>query len=487
MDVNENSRARSMTGTATFTVNGKSVTMKVTKPEWEAGLEFKLYHKNGDGAVDHNIYYTHDATEEYNNGIIMGRTAGPGDYYTFYVESNFYWENYENSNWFYVDTEEGDEDTTTRVRIYLEDNVTTDRFTGTLYFYCGDNEQEIAIRVEKPSAQTKPTLALEATSSTSFYNNSEQTVWFDAAFFQATLLTEELYNPSGSRVAFRNQNYVNNNKPAAYQITYDMSASDNYLEGMNAIFPSGSAVGTWQIKVTASNSAGSVSETIDVIVTSEPDPVIILPSMELTQKFAELKSELKPGWKWIYDESNEVKIKYNGTELKTYISQKYHSGHKDGPNGDDLRFWFSGSVPNCDSRRNVGAIGSTQCFGYAKMIGWALSGQDLNQSLWTNVNANGSNRDTLVSQLAPGDLVRGGPDIVDPKTGNRTTGHHSMIVLHTDDDYIYVTDANSDGLCGIKWERQIPRSKFRVINGVYGQYYLRYVIKYDIKRGIYDK
>ena len=162
LTINENVTYASMTGTATFTAGGKTITMNVRKPEWKNGLELLVYHKNENGIIDNNIYYRHDGHQEYNNLIELSPKASCNSSgcakYTMYVDSNFYWSIYSNENWFEFETNEGyPENGINELVLKLTRNVTDSKHTGKFYFYCGDNEQEIEISVEKPASSSAVT------------------------------------------------------------------------------------------------------------------------------------------------------------------------------------------------------------------------------------------------------------------------------------------------------------------------------------------
>lgn len=182
-------------------------------------------------------------------------------------------------------------------------------------------------------------------------------------------------------------------------------------------------------------------------------PVVIHPDDTLTTKLNSIKEILKPGYYWT-SSGSAVTIAYGNQSVTTHVSStKKCSSHENG-----------GVKSTCESFN-----GSYQCAGYARLIGWALTGNDPYAS--TKVEAQESNRASLVANLAPGDIVRVGND------------RHTFMVIDTDSTNIYVTDCNWDWYCGIRWDgvftREALSSNGGTGKGEAGRNRLCHVYKYS--------
>ena len=199
-------------------------------------------------------------------------------------------------------------------------------------------------------------------------------------------------------------------------------------------------------------------------------PVVIHPSSSLAEKFSTLSNKLSTGSYWSWG-GTAVSITYGSTSLTTYVSSTSKCSHSsDTLSSTCQAFGFTNGKPSCKQGPSS-SWGSKQCAGYARLIGWAISGRDPYSDSYKQT-ANDSNRTTLVNNLAPGDIIRVGAD------------RHSMVVVDTDDTYIYVTDCNWDHKCGIRWNASFTRtalsSNGETGSGQAGRNRLCHVYKYSL-------
>ena len=134
------------------------------------------------------------------------------------------------------------------------------------------------------------------------------------------------------------------------------------------------------------------------------------------------------------------------------------------------QFGFVNGKPEARQRTSRSSFHSTQCAGFAWMVGWAISGKNPYNDKY-KIKANDLNRAELVNNLEPGDIIRIGAD------------RHSAVVINTDENNIYVVHCNFDDLCGISWNYAFSRkalsSNGGTAKGQAGRNRLFHVYKYS--------
>lgn len=216
--------------------------------------------------------------------------------------------------------------------------------------------------------------------------------------------------------------------------TISMSSSNKTYDFSMKI-PKGVTPGTYTVKVYVSNSDVSndawaqeitpITLNLQIISTQN---VTISGSASFQSKVSELKTLFPEGWYWNHwtnpGAGYTVKqVTVNG--ITTTISNKPCETHK------------TGTKDSCNTYS-----GGRQCVGYARLIATVLCGKDI----YSFPKKTGS---AEVDNLRPGDLVR-----------FRNDGH-SVVVLSVSGDNVYVTDANWDNQCGIRWNAVFTKATLK--------------------------
>lgn len=216
--------------------------------------------------------------------------------------------------------------------------------------------------------------------------------------------------------------------------TITMSSSNKTYDCALKI-PKGVTPGTYTLKVFVSNSDVSndawaqnitpITLNLQIVGTQS---ATISGSASFQSKVSELKSLFPEGWYWNHwtnpgSSYTVKKVTVNG--ISTTISNKPCETHK------------TGTKDSCNTYS-----GGKQCVGYARLIATVLCGKDI----YSFPKKTGS---AEVDNLRPGDLVR-----------FRNDGH-SVVVLSVSGENVYVTDANWDNQCGIRWNGVFTKSTLK--------------------------
>lgn len=216
--------------------------------------------------------------------------------------------------------------------------------------------------------------------------------------------------------------------------TISMSSSNKTYD-LSLKIPKGVTPGTYTVKVFVSNSDVSndawaqditpITLNLQIIGTQN---VTISGNASFQSKVSELKTLFPEGWYWNHwtnpgSSYTVKKVTVNG--ISTTISNKPCATHK------------TGTKDSCNTYS-----GGKQCVGYARLIATVLCGKDI----YSFPKKTGS---AEVDNLRPGDLVR-----------FRNDGH-SVVVLSVSGENVYVTDANWDNQCGIRWNGVFTKSTLK--------------------------
>lgn len=216
--------------------------------------------------------------------------------------------------------------------------------------------------------------------------------------------------------------------------TISMSSSNKTYD-VSMKIPKGVTPGTYTVKVFVSNSDVSNDAwaqditpiTLNLQIIGMQN-VTISGSASFQSKVSELKTLFPEGWYWNHwtnpgSSYTVKKVTVNG--ISTTISNKPCATHK------------TGTKDSCNTYS-----GGKQCVGYARLIATVLCGKDI----YSFPKKTGS---AEVDNLRPGDLVR-----------FRNDGH-SVVVLSVSGENVYVTDANWDNQCGIRWNGVFTKSTLK--------------------------
>lgn len=239
--------------------------------------------------------------------------------------------------------------------------------------------------------------------------------------------------------------------------------------------------GTYTLRLWAKDTNGiggtAPLDTMTLEIKEKPEPVVIHPSSDLATKFSLLESKLPTGSAWIWA-GDPVAISYGSETITTHVAAKGSEAlinHTHSNYSGCQAFGWNSTANTSECRAGTTSWGGIQCHGYAVMVAWAISGKNfyhVNTGSF-KLTANENNRDEIVNNLAPGDIVR-----------CYSSSGHTFVVTDTDEDNIYLTDCNYKDnwqgtdhprrYCVIQWGYKEARSKF--MNN--GSRYLLYVYKY---------
>jgi len=117
-------------------------------------------------------------------------------------------------------------------------------------------------------AEGDMSLTVTATSRTGFTNSVPHYVYFNVEAENADYFTLRVYNPDGERVSFTTYEKVKKGQSAVNDMTLSLRNGRTGYEGLNVLFKSDIALGTWVIEVTAANAKKEkVVETLNIEVT----------------------------------------------------------------------------------------------------------------------------------------------------------------------------------------------------------------------------
>lgn len=206
--------------------------------------------------------------------------------------------------------------------------------------------------------------------------------------------------------------------------------------------------------------------------------ITIYPSESLASKLSKLKGIFQEKKCWNVD-GEKVSITFGDVTLVTKVNSKATCDHSD----KDFTvtrcqgFGFKKGKPACGGKSDS-FNKSYQCAGYARMLGWAVSGMDpwgkLGEALKDNKK---EKREKAVNALVPGDIIQ---------IGNNEN-RHSAFVTAVSDDQITVTELNTgDNRCRIYWGKTYTKKDLKG-NGTARNKLYR-VAKYsDYNTGVYPK
>ena len=208
------------------------------------------------------------------------------------------------------------------------------------------------------------------------------------------------------------------------------------------------------------------------------DVVTMDTSASLNKKLEQLKEVLPNGYSWNWG-GDPVKITYGGVSLTTFISKTTLCGNHDGGSLSTCEYitFDKNGIPKCGGGKNY----YNQCSGFARLIGWAVTGKDPFRAYckgkkWEKtvavkgnititrdgkdgnpVEYNASNKendlDWNVDNLKPGDIIR-------VLNSSKTNGHHAF-VTKVDGNTVTVVECNVDGHCNIRWGRTFTKAQLK--------------------------
>ena len=126
---------------------------------------------------------------------------------------------------------------------------------------------------EEPAGPVQ--LQLKPVTGMAFTNVVAHYVCFRAITVNAAKVSVRVYNPKGKQTDFRTKQLATLRRKAVRTDTHTLKSEENGTAELDVLFPSGSATGTWIIRVTAEAKNRETAEAEIPVVIREKDPLVL--------------------------------------------------------------------------------------------------------------------------------------------------------------------------------------------------------------------